>query len=120
MNASHIRPRTRATRTGATARLRAGGTLPRRADATRRRARLLAALILAVLLAVLVPILAACGGDDEPFAGLWWEPATGRRIEIRLENGQYWLYYGAAKRPHLAERDGDELRIRDPLGAPVG
>ena len=95
----------------------------RRLSGASGSARAVAGLALAVLLvllpAALAPSLAACGGDDDPFAGLWWEPTTGRRIEIRLESGQYWLYYGAAKRPHLAARDGDELRIRDPLGEDI-
>jgi hypothetical protein len=96
------------------------GRLGMRGAFRRRRAaaRPAVPLLLLALLLVIPACLAACG-EDEPFAGLWWEPATGRRIEIRLESGQYWLYYGAAKRPHLAERDGDELRIRDPLGEDI-
>jgi hypothetical protein len=89
-------------------------------DGASRRTRAIAGLALVALLvalpAALMSSLAACGGDEDPFAGVWWEPATGRRIEIRHENGGYWLYYGAAKRPFPAERSGDELRIRDPMG----
>ena len=57
--------------------VRTGGT--EAAPASRARA-LLAAL---ALVAVLAPLaLAACGNAD-PFTGLYWEPSTGRRIEIK-------------------------------------
>jgi uncharacterized lipoprotein YehR (DUF1307 family) len=71
-----------------------------------------------VLLAVVLP-LAACGSEDDPFDGLWWEPATGRRIEITKEGEQYRLLYGAAERPYRATREGDELRVRQPFGGDI-
>jgi len=71
-----------------------------------------------VLLAVVLP-LAACGSGDDPFAGLWWEPAAGRRIEITKEGEQYRLLYGAAERPYRATREGDELRVRQPFGGDI-
>jgi len=71
-----------------------------------------------VLLAVILP-LAACGSGDDPFTGVWWEPATGRRIEITKEGEQYRLLYGAAKRPYRATREGDELRVRQPFGGDI-
>ncbi len=71
---------------------------------------LLAAIVLMAALA-----LAGCGSD--PFSGVWWEPATGRRIEIRELADGYQLLYGAEKRPYAAVRDGDELTIAQPFGA---
>ena len=68
-----------------------------------------------VLLAVALPV-AACGAGDDPFTGLWWEPTTARRIEITKDGDQYRLLYGAARRPYQATREGDELRIRQPIG----
>jgi hypothetical protein len=76
----------------------------------------LAATIL--LLAVVLP-LAACGAGGDPFTGLWWEPTTGRRIEITNDGDQYRLLYGAALRPYLATRVGDELRVRQPIGGDI-
>jgi hypothetical protein len=81
--------------------------------------RAVAILLLVALVAAPAVALAACGGHGDPFTGLWWEPSTGRRIEIRLEDGRYWLYYGAARRPYAATRTGDELRIREPLGEDI-
>jgi hypothetical protein len=71
-----------------------------------------------VLLAVVLP-LAACGSGDDPFAGLWWEPTTGRRIEITKDGAQYRLLYGAAQRSYKATREGDELRVRQPFGGDI-
>ena len=73
-----------------------------------------AAALLALLLALVVA-LRRCGNAD-PFAGLYWEPSTARRVEIRKDGDDYRLYYGAAKRPFEATRDGDELVITDPMG----
>jgi hypothetical protein len=74
--------------------------------------------VLIVLLAGVLP-LAACGTVDDPFTGLWWEPASGRRIEITKDGGQYGLLYGAARRPYQATRVGDELLIRQPIGGDI-
>jgi len=76
----------------------------------------LAAAIL--ILAVVLP-LAACGAGGDPFTGLWWEPTTGRRIGITNDGDQYRLLYGAALRPYLATRAGDELRVRQPMGGEI-
>jgi hypothetical protein len=76
------------------------------------RGRLVVALALAFL-GVLA--LSACA-DDDPFAGLYWEPSTGRRVEIRVDGDAYQFIYGAGKRPFAAVREGDELRIAEPLG----
>ena len=80
----------------------------------RRAAAGLLALLLATLL--LAPLLAGCGGNADPFTGLYWEPASGRRVEIRKDGETYWLYYGAAKQAYQAKRDGDELIIAEPMG----
>jgi hypothetical protein len=74
-----------------------------------------AALLVLLLVAVAAPALSACGNAD-PFTGLYWEPSTGRRVEIRKEGDAYQLFYGAAKRPFVAAREGDELRISEPMG----
>ena len=80
---------------------------------SRRPSRLLLLLVLAALLLPLV--LAACGNAD-PFAGLYWEPTSGRRVEIRQDGDAYKLYYGRDLRAHTAKREGDELVITDPMG----
>ena len=87
---------------------------------TRRPARgarlplvLLVAVLAALALATSLPV--ACGNAD-PFAGAYWEPATGRRIEIQQDGDGYKLYYGRDMRPYAAVRDGDELEITDPMG----
>jgi hypothetical protein len=84
------------------------------------RARIVAAMlaVLFVLFVVTLP-LAACGSEEDAFTGLWWEPATARRIEIAKDGEQYRLLYGAAKRPYEATRAGDELRIRQPIGGDI-
>ena len=79
-----------------------------------RRAAAAAALVALILSLALGA--AACGVKTDPFAGLWWEPATGRRIEIRVAGDAYKVLYGAAKAPFPAPRSGDELRVADPLG----
>ena len=61
-------------------------------------------------------VLAGCGGNADPFVGLYWEPSTSRRVEIRKDGDDYWLFYGAALQPHQATRYGDELRITEPMG----
>lgn len=79
----------------------------------RGSAAVLATLLL--LAAVAASALPACG-DADPFAGLYWEPSTARRIEIRKEGDAYLLFYGAALRPFTARREGDRLVIAEPLG----
>jgi len=69
-----------------------------------------------VLVVSLALAIAACGAKDDPFVGLWWEPATGRRIEIRAAGDSYKVLYGAAKAPFPATRSGEELRVAEPLG----
>jgi hypothetical protein len=76
-------------------------------------AGLLALFLLGLIVACVLP---ACGGNADPFTGLYWEPSSGRRVEIRKEGDDYLLIYGAAKRPFKATREGDELRVAEPLG----
>lgn len=90
----------------------------RRDRAARGATDLLLALLLVALGATSVA-LAGCGGDADPFSGLYWEPSSGRRVEIRAKGDGYRLYYGVAKRPFLAVREGDELRIADPMGGSI-
>jgi len=73
----------------------------------------LLAVLAAVVLATSLPV--ACGNAD-PFTGLYWEPASGRRIEIQRDGDGYRLYYGRDMHPYAAVRDGDELTITDPMG----
>ena len=94
--------------------VRRGRAQPRNALPRARRAAAVAALT-ALILSLALGV-AACGAKTDPFAGLWWEPATGRRIEIRAAGGSYKVLYGAAKAPFPATRSGDELRVADPLG----
>jgi hypothetical protein len=84
----------------------------------RHTSRSAAAALLSVLLLALVAAAAlpACGGNADPFTGLYWEPSTARRVEIRKDGDGYRLYYGADKRPFQATREGDELRIAEPMG----
>jgi hypothetical protein len=79
-----------------------------------RAAAGLIALLLAALLVAL--LLTGCGGNADPFTGLYWEPSSGRRVEIRKDGETYWLYYGAAKQAYQAKLDGDELVISEPMG----
>ena len=87
----------------------------RSAAARRRRAAVVLTAVLALVLAA-AWALSACGEQPDPFAGLYWEPSTGRRVEIRVDDGSYHLIYGAGKRAFPATREGDELHITEPLG----
>jgi hypothetical protein len=73
-------------------------------------------LALSLLALIAAFALLACGGNADPFTGLYWEPSSGRRVEIRKEGDDYLVIYGAAKRPFKATREGDELRVAEPLG----
>jgi hypothetical protein len=82
-----------------------------------RHARRASGLLLALLLlGLLTPLVLASCGNTDPFAGLYWEPATGRRIEVRHTQDGYELYYGRDLRPFPATRAGDVLTITDPMG----
>ena len=87
---------------------------PARSSGRRLGAALLFACVLAVVLAPLV--LTACGAGTDRFAGLCWEPASGRRIEIEKDGDAYKLCYGRDKRAFTATLDGDRLVIADPMG----
>ena len=76
------------------------------------------AVVLPVLLAGLLVAVGACG-DGDRFTGVYWEPETGRRVEIRRDGDSFRLYYGVAERPYVAERHGDELRVGAPLGGDI-
>lgn len=87
----------------------------RRASVSRRPGT--AVLLIVLLLALAVAwVLPACGAETDPFAGLYWEPSTGRRVEIRVDGDAYQFVYGAGKRAFPAVREGDELRIAEPMG----
>ncbi len=83
------------------------------------RPRLAAALGLACIGAALALTLLACGARSDPFVGLWWEPTTGRRIEISQKGDAYTVLYGATRVPYTAERRGGGLLLRDPLGGDI-
>ena len=75
------------------------------------------AVLLVCLVAVVAPLaLAACGATTDPFAGLYWEPSSGRRIEIERDGDAYKLYYGRDLRAYPATLDGEELVVTDPMG----
>ena len=71
--------------------------------------RRLAALGFALLLAALAVQLTACGTNDDPYTGLWWEPASGLRLEVRKEGGSYTLQVGTDLQRYAAEVRGEEL-----------
>jgi hypothetical protein len=74
-------------------------------------------LLACLLAAVLAPlVLVACGGNADPFAGLYWEPSSGRRIEIKKDGDAYKLYYGRDLRAYAATSQGDTLVISEPMG----
>ncbi len=82
-----------------------------------RRSRGSAGLLLCLCAALALGLVALSGcGDADPFVGLYWEPSTSRRVEIRKDGDDYRLYYGAAMKPFKAIRHGDELRIAEPMG----
>jgi hypothetical protein len=83
-----------------------------------RRARPASGLLLACLLAALLtpPVLAGCGGKADPFAGLYWEPSSGRRVEVERDGDAYKLFYGRDRRAYAAVREDGRLVITDPLG----
>ena len=77
---------------------------------------------MAVLVAIIVGIVitgTSVARDDDAFLGVWWEPSSGRRIEIAHEGGGYGLLYGAERRRFAAELRGDELVIAAPLGGHI-
>jgi hypothetical protein len=94
------------------------GAFSARTSYTFRHPRAAGAMLATVLLAIIAACaLPACGGSEsDPFAGLYWEPSTGRRVEIRADGDAYEFIYGAGKRAFPAVREGDELRISEPMG----
>ena len=60
--------------------------------------------------------LAGCGGNADPFAGLYWEPSSGRRVEIRKDGDAYRLYYGATSTPTRPPATGKNSCITEPMG----
>lgn len=109
---------------GVVAAVRAEGTAAgcrgrRRVVVGRRRAAV-SLLVAAACVAGLALVVASLTRDADPFSGVWWEPSSGRRIEIVRAVDGYTLYYGAQRRPFSAERRGDgELRIAAPLGGDI-
>jgi hypothetical protein len=81
-----------------------------------RRRRIAGLLLLAAAGVVLAIVGTSLARDDDGFSGVWWEPDSGRRVEIVREGDGFTLLYGAERRPFAAERRGDELVIAAPLG----
>jgi len=106
---------------GVAAAVRAGRMEGGRRGAARRDVRRRRVVALFVLVVVVGVVIAATfiARDDDAYSGLWWEPDTGRRIEIVREGDRYSLLYGAARRPFAAEKRGDELVIAAPLGGDI-
>ena len=84
-----------------------------------RRRRVGALFVTIAIVVAIVLTGTSLAGDDDAFAGLWWEPSSGRRIEIVPEGAGYRLLYGAQQRPFAAEKRGDELVIAAPLGGDI-
>ena len=88
-----------------------------RRDAARRRRAV--ALLLVAVAAVLAIVGTSLARGDDAFSGVWWEPDSGRRVEIVREGDAYTFLYGAERRPFAAERRGDDLVIAAPLGGDI-
>jgi len=84
-----------------------------------RRRRVGALFVTIAIVVAIVLTGTSLAGDDDAFSGLWWEPSSGRRIEIVPEGDGYRLLYGAEQRPFAAEKRGDELVIAAPLGGDI-
>jgi len=84
-----------------------------------RRRRVGALFVTIAIVVAIVLTGTSLAGDDDAFSGLWWEPSSGRRIEIVPEGDGYRLLYGAQQRPFAAEKRGDELVIAAPLGGDI-
>lgn len=77
--------------------------------------RPLAALLLAAVLVALAAQAAACGGaSSDPFAGTWWEPSSGRRVQVTAAGDGYDVRFGADLEACPATVSGDELRVTHP------
>jgi hypothetical protein len=92
-----------------------GGQLRRR----RARRRLVVMIALVAVVAAGVATYLLTTPTSDPFAGVWWEPSTGRRVELVADGDGYRLLYGAAKRSYAAERRGDDLVVAGPLGGDI-
>ncbi len=97
--------------TASRARSRAAQQRPRGRALRTRRLLLLAAAVAAV---VVVALVLRPDGPD-PFPGVYWDTASGRRVEITHDGSGYRFLYGVARHGYPAERHGDELRVRDPF-----
>lgn len=109
-------PRDRAARDGA----RAARAANRRRLGRRRAFALVGtAFVVIVVLVVIMLAGSSLASDDDAFIGVWWEPESGRRVEIAREGDAFTLLYGALRRPFAAERRRDELVIAAPLGGDI-
>ena len=83
--------------------------------------RLSAALALALLAFGLTALIAACGGAaSDPFAGSWWEPTSGRRVQIEATADGYEAQIGADLQSYPATESDGELQVAHPeLGSVV-
>lgn len=83
--------------------------------------RLPVALAFALLAFALAAQVAACGGAaSDPFAGSWWEPSSGRRVQIEAAADGYQVLIGADLQSYPATETGGELRVAHPeLGSVV-
>jgi hypothetical protein len=85
-----------------------------------RSRRLCAALLLVLLALAAGAPLVACGGTaQDPFVGSWWEPASGRRVQVRAaEDGGYEVLFGSDLKAYPATESGGNLAVTHPeLGA---
>jgi hypothetical protein len=80
--------------------------------------RLVAAAALVLLLSVVVLQAAACGTAADPFVGSWWEPTSGRRVDVKAAGDGYQVLFGSDLKPYPATLSGGVLRLTHPqLGA---
>jgi hypothetical protein len=87
----------------------------------RRRAVAFASVVFVVFVVVAAVLLAGSSSarDGDPFTGTWWEPDSGRRVEILRKDEAFTFLYGAERRPFVAEQRGDTLVIAAPLGGDI-
>ena len=79
------------------------------------RRRLLPALLAVLLVLAVAAQVAACGGTaSDPYAGTWWEPSSGLRVEIKAAGDGYDVRVGADLDAYPAAVSGGELRVAHP------
>ncbi len=74
-----------------------------------------ATVLFAVVLFAGAAQIAACGtAASDPFVGSWWEPSSGRRVDVKAAAGGYEVRVGADLKAYPAAESGGELRVAHP------